>query len=81
MGKKVVPDQWTNKAVEQDCDSDGSSRWCASNTEKKKGEKNENKRKNQDHPHHSIVLIGNNTENSPWDLWRLIDSQTPVKYF
>ena len=36
-------------------------------------------RKNQDHPVHSIVKISRNTEESPRDLTRLSDAQTPMK--
>ena len=38
-----------------------------------------NQRKNRDHPNHSIVEIGHNTENSPGDVRKLAVSQTPVK--
>ena len=32
-----------------------------------------------DHSYYSIIIIGQNTEKSPGDLWRLAVSQTPVK--
>ena len=39
----------------------------------------ENKRMYGDHPHYSIVLISQNTANSPEDLKRLAINQTPVE--
>ena len=38
-----------------------------------------NKRASIDNPNYSITEIGQNTEKSPGDLWRLIVTQTPVK--
>ena len=37
-----------------------------------------NQRKNQNHPDDSTIAISENTQNSPGDLRRLADSQTPV---
>ena len=37
-----------------------------------------NRRTNRNHPNNSIVLIGQNTEKSPGDLWRLAVTQIPV---
>ena len=36
-------------------------------------------RTNRDHPHFSIVKIGQNTEKGPGDLWSLAIAQTPEK--
>ena len=38
-----------------------------------------NKRAGTDLPNYCIIEIGQNTEKSPGDLWRLAVTQTPVK--
>ena len=37
-----------------------------------------NNRKNQDHPHNRVDEIGHFNQKSPWDLWRVVVTQTAI---
>ena len=67
--------QRTKTAVKHEGDGDINCNWCAWNGPQKPGkgiERDGNSRTNRDHLNYSIVEIGQNTENTPGDLRRLV---------
>ena len=72
----------TKKAMEYEGDCDTNYNWCTWNNTQRisKGAGGvRNQRMSLDHPNHSIVEVGQNTEKSPGDIRRLTFIQTPVK--
>ena len=70
----------TKKAVEHEGDVDTS--WSAWNGPKRFGKgtgRVRNVIKNWNYPDDSIAENDQNTEKSPWDLWRLALTQNPLK--
>ena len=69
-------------AVERESNGDRNSNWGTLNGSKRLGKETGragNQRTNCDLPNYSIVKIGQITEKSPGDLWRLAIIHTPVK--
>ena len=56
--------------------------WCSCYSHRRVGKRARglgNKRTSGDNPNYSMAKIGQNTEKSPGDLRRLVDTQTQVK--
>ena len=64
--------------VEYEIDGYINCNWCSWYSYQKTGELG-TKRRRVDHPNYCIIEIGQNTEKSPGDLWRLVVTQTPVR--
>ena len=63
-------------------DSDTNSNWCTGYNNQRISigiEEVRNKKTSGNHPNNSIVEIGQNTEDSPGDLKRLVVTRTPVE--
>ena len=74
--------QRTQKAVEYESDGDTYTNQHAWNSSQWVGKRKRivvKRRANRNHPNHSIIKIGQNTEKSPGDLRGLAVSQNPVK--
>ena len=67
------------ETVEYEGDYDTNCCWWAWNGPQKLGKKSRNLSKNRNHPNHSIVKIGLNSEKSFRDLKRLAVTQSPEK--
>ena len=68
--------------MEHESDGDAYCNWCSwySNRRISKGTGGlANKKTSGDHPNYLIIEIGQNTEEIPGDLKRLVVTQTPVK--
>ena len=67
------------KAVEHESDKDTNYNWKGLKRLGNWTGRVGHQRTKRDHPDYNIVEIGQNTEKSPWDLWRFAVTQTPVK--
>ena len=70
--------------MEHESHGDISCNWCARYSDQRLGtgtRRLENKRMSGDHPHYSIIKIGQNIEKSPGDLRRLAVTQTLVEIY
>ena len=68
--------------LKHESDGDTNCNWCASYCHEGINKSTggcENKRDNGDHPNDSMIMIGQDTEKSPGDSRRIIDTQTLVQ--
>ena len=72
------------KIMEHESDSDTNCNWRTRYSHLRIGVGNGGLRKtkmSEDHPKYSIIEVGQNTEKSPEDLWRLAHTQTPKENY
>ena len=68
--------------MEHEGEGDTSCGWCSLDNPQmidKRTGRIGNKKTSRDHPNHSVIKIGQNTEKSPVDLKRQTVTQTPMK--